>query len=201
MSIKAFSSAFSSPGLESRILVADTSFILNVVDSNEKFSAEARMFVESNPKTTFCFNVTVRNELLHNLRWRLIQAHVANLSIAPWVKSMCREQRSRIDKAILRGRKKGALELKAALNGKLSVELALFEKGFVYYAGKPKAGSIEWTDAVKIMEQYGLDSSDSMILNFALKMGFSGIATCDSDYNTIDSKADFDVFMPGQLIW
>ena len=91
--------------------------------------------------------------------------------------------------------------IRHALAGKIEKELKIIEAPYVYYTGKPKdRESISWTDAYRLMETYGLDSTDAMILNFALSMGFHGLVTCDGDFRTVNNISDFNIYMPQRLV-
>ena len=91
--------------------------------------------------------------------------------------------------------------IRQALNGKIQKQLTVIEAPFVYYDKASKGKNpLTWTDAVRVMETYFLDSTDAMILNFALSMGFNGLVTCDGDFKGIDKLPDFHVYMPRKQV-
>jgi hypothetical protein len=58
-----------------------------------------------------------------------------------------------------------------------------------------------WDDVYKLMAMYGLDSSDSMILNYAIaQKTFSGLISMDSDFRFCSDVSNFDIVVPGSVI-
>jgi predicted nucleic acid-binding protein len=86
-----------------------------------------------------------------------------------------------------------------ALSNSLKPLMVAIEGNFEYYQSTPN-GKLNWEDAIEIMEQYLLDSSDATILNFAIKMGFDGLATCDGDFKRVDNVQGFTIYMPKALL-
>ena len=58
-----------------------------------------------------------------------------------------------------------------------------------------------WDDVFKLMAMYGLDSSDSMILNYAIaQKTFTGLITMDSDFRFCSDVQNFNIIVPGSVI-
>jgi len=58
-----------------------------------------------------------------------------------------------------------------------------------------------WKELRKIMATYGLDSSDAMILNFAISQKtFSGLITMDSDFRFCNDVPDFNLVIPDNVL-
>lgn len=204
MSILALDNYCGDLSLKNKALMSDSSFILARADPTGEFFHDVQNFKDTNKDTTFFFNATVRQELLRVMRYGLIIQSVNQRGQFPkWIQNICYKRQRMIGKDILSGRDDGAAFLRKALQGKIQAKLNIHEAGFVYESSRAKAidWNKEWPNLVKVMEDYGLDSSDAMIVHFAIRMGYSGLVTCDADFNTVNNVRGFDVYMPHRLIW
>ena len=82
----------------------------------------------------------------------------------------------------------------------LKKQYETFIDGLVFGSASNLKGpaSLSWSLMIKLMSEYGLDSSDAMILNFATSTkDFRGFLTSDADYRYAKNyKERFDIVVP-----
>jgi predicted nucleic acid-binding protein len=214
MSFESFQSLISNPPKEG-IYVVDTNFIINCsaddAIQNAKISKALRAALKD---CVLVYNVVTKNELLHHLREFNLKQIFDGKTDLNLNESVLRAHNRAEGVAGYKGLSKwvlasgyGSILLeKFGLRGQL-----LFKQfndlvdGFIssetfYKSGTSNASS--WDNVFKIMAEHALDSSDAMILNFALSDEvFSGIISVDRDFNycVIDDD-DFKVILPSNYI-
>ncbi len=181
--------------------MTDTSFIINSLVKN---SPEYQFRNKLAGKIGFVYNVVIRKEILHFARYRMMEEAVANGQIEvhkrvkyAWDNA---ERHSRL-KALCDN---GYAELFREVFGKngelLQAQVDIALQGFVYGDGKKNSNSSSWDKVYALMAVYGLDSSDAMILNFAVgDATYAGIITSDADFRVcgdVQSKNKFDIILP-----
>lgn len=77
-------------------------------------------------------------------------------------------------------------------------------KGINYLDGRPSeylTAPVEWSDAIKLIETYGIGTSDAMIINIFLQSVFPFIVTADSDvaYCLVNINSEKAVVVPDSL--
>ena len=190
---------------KNKTFLVDTCFIINSLNSN---NIEYKVRNKFAGLVGLAYNVIIRKELLHLIRYQLVADAIENKKvfvsqslISMWkmkpqherLKGLCDGGYAEIFRKIL-GQKGEKLEE--------SMSEAL--TGFSYYSGHKNSNSNDWQNAHSIMAMYGLDSSDAMILNFAIgDATISGIITSDADFRVcgdVKSKNPFDIVLPDKVL-
>lgn len=189
------------PGLlKDKIVLADTSFVAKLFRP-ERYSEPVRAFYEfhSNDGAIFCINVTVRQELLKLIRKFLIIEALESLKTSPEIRCLydLSKRRDDLGKQLIAA---GHLPfVQKALGGRIKRELDNATAPFLSERDDPKK-PLSWDDTCAIMEAYGMDSSDAMILNFAVGRKYDALVTADKDYAQVKTTDDFDIFVRKQHV-
>ena len=182
----------------------DTSFVIDCYENPGLAANKLKSDLLSN-NCTLIINSVVRNELLHYLRKAICESffsesnskicqpiHVSynDTKNYDWLKQVHMNGYGRY------------LEAALGKNGEvLNSEYEQYVAGTVYWsAGKLNLnnGTLEWNNLNRLMGHYGLDSSDSMMLNFACTTkDFKGLISNDCDFRYAKThQQDFDIIIP-----
>lgn len=188
---------------KNKMYLADTSFLINSIDTNSK---EYEIRNKLSGKVGFGYNVVVKKELMHFLRRALFREEMFVKKNTPlhkrlytlWdmhessgdpLKELCNEGYAEL------------FRIAFGNNGEtLKASLETVLNGCSYVDGKNNKNAKNWDNVFSIMSMYGLDSSDAMILNFAIgDSTFAGLITSDADFRVcgdMDKSANFDIVLP-----
>jgi hypothetical protein len=204
LAIYALEDFYGHSSLVNKTLIADTSFILRIKAQRDPlYSPVCQSFLERNNQTTFAINVIIRQELCHRLRIALLIDRVKNGDMSRENKNYYLENDGRyIAKRLLERKRENVLR-SALGNQQLRNYLTEIETIFKYQGLQARRPPDQdyWNAALQLMEEFFLDSSDAMILNFGKVNTYTGLATCDAGFNTYKNDSNFHVYMPRALIW
>lgn len=216
MPLYTFTSLFSASRVTNQLLVADTSYLIALSDSNDDSHQSASNFHKAAlaSGTQFIINVIVRQEFIKWVRnIQLLKAMVtlanADATIDSRYRRILKSKAAAPSASVPLERKHiktrvDSLHKSHVTNDDVSrltpylttdiwQEVQRLEKqSAIYYVSG--AGSISWDDLGVTLAKYGTDVTDSMIANFAFFAGASAIATTDVDYAQF--APDIDVYMP-----
>ena len=194
MALRAFES-HPAESLKDILFLADTSFVLDTILKGHL--SPAYKFLQAHQKTNFFgINVVIKLEVLRKIRMILINDHIKATDLALY-KKLPKMPGERTKFLIKSGHQN---IMKDALRGKIQPYMNAIERDFEYVKGSHEAGLFMWEDVVKVMESYLMDSSDALILNFAIKMDFDAVATCDGDFTLAESDPALDIYVPESMI-
>lgn len=183
--------------------VVDTSFLVRALHPNsEEFHLKEHLVKRD---VLLAYNVTVRHEILHNLRPLLFEAVLKRDSsrFAPGVLKFWNENLPRIDcrgnEALKQLTRNGYVDLFKEVFGETGAALAAEEMkalaGCTYVSTDDFPVKLEWGKMISMMAIYGLDSSDAMILNFAASnASYLGIISADNDF--MYCADDLEIVLP-----
>ena len=145
----------------------------------------------------------VRNEASHKLRESLFDVAISG-ALKKYLK-MCRVYRDASREKLKEVQKAGyvkAFEIALGTNGKLlEMELDTLFWGCKYLSTEEMKPKPSWDKVRQIMSTYGLDSSDAMLLNFAVtQKTFRGLITTDSDFQFCNDVPGFDIVVPDGVL-
>ena len=170
--------------LQVKVLLADTSFLLNW-QRNER-DKKYKNFVQqaSDNGCTFFRNVTVQQELLSQILYIVVSRHFYEYISQHKLEWITDERKPRIgDSHIKLLREKNPKLLQRALQD-IPTELELFNQFPYTGASSSKLKGIDaWGEMLTIMSKYGLNAADAMIANFVLlHENIDGLVTSDCDF-------------------
>lgn len=190
--------------------VVDTSFVLGAAsgaDKNSERKYRAAYELKRHllkHQVGLVYTGVVRNEATKRLRDLLFEAVISTkFAKYPTVQRIYRTaQKHEKLKEIQKAGYVEAFELALGKDGKhLEAELGSVFFGCKYLATEEMNPKPKWENARKIMATYGLDSSDAMILNFAItQKTFAGLITMDGDFRFCNDVAKFDVVVPDSVL-
>jgi len=207
-----------SPDYE-KIYIADTNFLFKSVHltnvSQDPYAIDDYKLLRDFRKAlrsrgcTVLFNSTVRHELLRLLRHLMVKValqdgEIDGQKISPEIQALrfdthgVEKTADRFLKDVLRtGYIKFFNDLLGEGGEHLSAEFERVTAGCLY---RSYGASLSWSDTEKTMAQYGLDSSDAMIVNAGVKTADCvGLLTADSDFRYCYNVENFDIIMPQRL--
>lgn len=206
MGLQTFSDFQSQPPPRPATYVVDTSFVLaasagsnkNSEKRNKQAYAFKRYLLEN--KYGLVFIGTVRNEALHRLRQSIFSLSLDNqLRNFPELLRCYRDApRGEQLKEVLKAGYVTAFQ-KAYKKGGVSItqEMEAIFFGCTYISTDEMKPRPSWDEIPKLMATYGLDSSDALILNFAVSQRtFHGLITMDSDFRFCSDIPDFRIVLP-----
>lgn len=171
--------------LKGKVLFCDSCFLINAAKP-----ATLENVIKTKLQNMGCglaYNITVKSEVMHVMRYELVEHAVINKTIKSnaAINSLWKSKFSRNEKM-----KEMALKhynfLKQAIGPQgniLQNEVENNVLGGCVYFGQANGAKASWQDVYEIMGQTGLDSSDAMIFNIAIhNLTFDGIITSDKDY-------------------
>lgn len=199
--------------IKDKVYVVDTNFIINCSsndnkDPNIKLAKQLKTKLLNN-KCILVFNVITRNELLHNLREVSLLTAFEKNTVGIDSKIIATHNRAKelgtykgIAKWVLQSGYGSILKELFGPNGDtLQKYYNDLTDGFAYQNGNGNSNSNSWDNLVKIMAEHALDSSDAMILNFALgNKTYNGLISMDSDFNYCVNTKDFEIIIPDKYI-
>jgi len=208
--------------LNQKFFVVDTSFILNAR------SNASDTFSKSNAKllkhllaagAKLVYNVSIRSELLKIIRELLlnsfIQSEEKKENLCPELQSILDANQSSPKTVLLKlvADSGYGLIFRDALGmagEKLTEEFEKYTSRMTFHTSQDLRResndadfTVPWSHVFQIMAQYGLNSSDAMIMNFAISSKiYSGLITADKDfrYCADESIQDFHIFMPEKFL-
>ena len=188
--------------------VADTSFILRTISTKEKEALQLKEAILKAGSVLF-YNVNIRNELYHFMRFLLIEERLEKSpqSFNPQLIKLWELTEKWGDAPHIRLKKlvqAGYVDLFGIVFGKnaeiLENECNKALAGFKYISKEDFPALVKWENMAPLMAMYGLDSSDAMIVNLAAShQNFSGIISADYDYMFCAQSLDIVVPQKRQL--
>lgn len=208
MAILSFHQVLSSPP-RNKIYVADTCFLIEARQDGSDSNKVAKKLAAAN--CGLVFNVTIHNEILHYTRELLVDRafdeepeYLGKSLIARWKRledvNFTAAQKM---KAICDSGHFGVFRKIFGEKGEvLAAEKANFLCLGKYFENTAIKQALKWEMVPTLMAQYGLDSSDAMIVNFAVNCGFDGIVSTDKDYRIAGVGEDnsFEVILPSAAV-
>ncbi len=206
-----------------RLYIADTSFLIKSAlmpeDPKNVNSVGDHALLKSlraKLKTCGCkviFNSVAKQELLRHLRKRLCIASISNREIdGRKLNTLFLNECSGLDlvndfdrsmKTLLR---KGYINFFEGALGVNGADLETLYNGVVAnFSYISFGGRLDWSHPQQLMSEYGLDSSDAMIINAGVKTSDCvGLLTGDADYKYCYSISNsqgngFDIILPDRL--
>jgi hypothetical protein len=144
----------------------------------------------------------IRGEAAHKLREALFaKAMETNLKKYAKITKIYKDSKNDLKEMLKAGYVK-AFEEALGKDGKiLQKELDSVFFGSKYLATEEMKPKPSWTHAREIMATYGLDSTDAMILNFAISQKtFRGLITMDGDFRFCNDVPAFDIVVPDSVL-
>ena len=190
-----------------KVYVADTSFLVSASKAQhreERLCSDVKSAL-INGGCGISYNVNVKSEILHFLRLFLIQDAIDRRKIRPHQEFLRVWENSRPHEKLKRVTDAGYVEVFRKVFGsagqtlKKELEGVLF--GCAYMDSSRLSPRPSWDQLYQIMATYGLDSSDAMIINFAVSQRtFSGLLTRDGDFRFCSDIPDFDIVVPKRVL-
>ena len=189
--------------------IVDTSFILGAsagaqsgAPNRLKSANKLKRHLKEN-KVGLVYIGVVRNEASHNLREVLFrEAMSGGLQKYKNVQKIYKNASGDKLKEVLRAGYVKAFEVALGKGGKkLRDQLDAVFFGCKYISSGEMEPKPSWDEHREIMSEYGLDSSDAMILNFAISQKtFRGLITLDGDFCFCNDVPGFDVVVPDNVL-
>lgn len=184
-----------------KVYIADTSFIIkSVIPNTQEYEVRQKLA----GKIGFVYNVIVKKEILHLTRYTMIDHAIRNelIKVNKSIQYIWdnKQEFEHLKQVCDNGYAEMFREVFGAKGEKLQEEVDKVLTGCMYADGKNNANASSWDNALALMSLYGLDSSDAMILNFAVgDATYAGLITSDSDFRVcgdVKSKNAFDIILP-----
>ena len=190
--------------------VVDTSFVLGAAvgtgkDAEPRYKrANALKRHLSKNGVGLVYTGVIQNEACHRLRDVLFESAINNQptrlkTVTTTYKNARPHEKL---KEVMKAGYVKAFELALGKAGKLlEKELESIFFACTYLPTEKMKPKPNWVEFRNIMSTYGLDSSDAMILNFAISQKtFRGLITMDSDFRFCNDVPDFDLVIPDNMI-
>lgn len=186
--------------------VADTSFIARTISNKDAAGKEAIKLKETliENGSVLYYNVNIRHELYHLVRFMLIEHRFASdpNSLDPKLLKLWEytdQQDCSPTKRLKTLVESGYVDLFQQVFGKkgekLESECTRILSGFKYLTKEDFTAPVEWKNMSPLMAMYGLDSCDAMIVNLAVShKNFRGIISADYDY--LHCSEALDIVVP-----
>lgn len=181
--------------------LVDSCFLINSLIQD---TPEQKLRKKLSGKVGFIYNVVIKNEVIHYTRYQLFSDAIANNKIrfGKTIKRLWEitEPHDHLKQVCNNGYAEMFREIFGVNGEKLEAEVDKVFQGCLYASGVGNKHAADWSKVYALAATYGLDSSDAMILNFAVgNATYSGLITSDADFRVcgdVQSKNPFDVIVP-----
>ena len=196
--------------------MADTSFLVKSTmclnAPNDNYAKQDHELIRDFKKkliSTGCkiiYNATAKTEILHVIREVMIRDAIAlrkidDRDLNTSFLSLCSDIDNDFNRTVKKLLKNGYINFFNELFGNSGEHLlAEFNYRTSNCSYVSFDGKLDWNDAILIMSQYALDSSDAMIINSAVKTeDCAGLLTADQDYKYCYDIPNFDIIFPSRF--